>query len=201
MEILLFHLMLILSYVLFRKFGLTFNFRMKNKSNQRHINDIIELLLYGSIIYLVIFRKNKIKFDCIYFITFLISLISFSFILKIPGVGDPLPNIKKWNKNKIIVSTLFACFIWYLNKGNNILTKQNLFFMKLIFLFLIIALIISYKKNRLKTFHPHHWQIFWFLSLLIIPKDNKTKLLSSIFLSMFAHGIICYSAASIINDD
>ena len=193
--------MLISSYVLFRKFGLTFNFRMKEKSNDKHFFDIIELLLYGTFTYMIIFFKNKIKFDCIYFITFLISLISFSFILKIPGVGDPLPNIKKWNKNKIIVSTLFACFIWYLNKGNNIITKKNIFFMKIIFTYLIIALIISYRKNKLKTFHPHHWQIFWFLSLLIIPKDNKTKLLSSIFLSMFVHGVTCYSAASIINHD
>lgn len=201
MEILFFNLMLIASYVLFRKCGSIFNFRMKNKSNKKHLFDIFDLLLYGTIVYLIIFFKNKIKFKTSYFTTFIISLLSFGFILKIPGVGEPLPNIKKWNKNKIIVSSLFAILIYYLNKENKILTNQNIFFMKIIFIYIIIALIISYKKNKLKTFHPHHWQIFWVLSLLVVPNNLKTQLLSSILLSMFAHGIICYSAASIIKHD
>ena len=206
MQIIFFIGMLIISYFLFRSFGSKrnkldlFHFRMRDKSNEKHLIDILELLFYGVTIYKTIFYENILMFDSYYIITFFISLISFGILLKIPGVGETVPNISKWNSNKILITILFILLSFYLNKGNNIFSSQNILFFKLLAVYLSIILVISYKKDKFKTFHPHHWQIFWFLSLLIKPINLKTKILSAIFLSMFSHGIICYSASSIISD-
>ena len=198
-KLFLFEIMLFFSYVLFRIIADKFNLKVKNKTFKTHCKDILDLSFYGFINYLfVFFKDNGLYFDKFYVLYFFISLILFGFILEIPGVGDTVPNIKKWNSNKVI-AIIFLMTLTYLN-GKNIfiLNKRNGALILYLILFSMITLITSYKKNRFKTFHPHHWQIFWFLSLFIIPSISKTRLLSSMFVSFFAHGIIAHSAASIL---
>tara|TARA_B100000161_G_scaffold261990_1_gene231134 strand:+ start:57 stop:665 length:609 start_codon:yes stop_codon:yes gene_type:complete len=196
-----FELMLFCSYIFYRYLAKIFNLKRKSKTSNRHIEDIFDLLKYGIIIYLLIFLHNSSFFNIKYILFYFVSLTIAGFILEIPGVGDTLPNIKKWNKNKFTVMVLFLTMTYLLNKGNFTFDKRNNSILFFFIIFSIITLIISYKQNKFKTLHPHHWQIFLFLSLLIKPKDVKTQILSSIFLSLYSHGIICYSAASIFKHD
>ena len=193
--------MLSISYLFFRTLAKKFNFNMREKTYDKHFQDTLDLIVYGSVVYFFNFLNNKISIDFSYIITFYISLLLFGFFLKIPGVGETVPNIRKWNKNKIIFTLLFTILVFYLNNNNKIFSNQNKIFLFSLFLYLLTLFFKLYKKDKYKTFHPHHWQIFWFLSLLIKPNDIKTKILSSIFLSMFSHGIICYSAAPIYKDE
>mgnify|MGYP001270517144 CR=1 FL=1 len=171
------------------------------KTNSRHYQDIFDLIKYSSVVYFFNLLNNNISFDFTYIITFITSLILFGFFLKIPGVGETIPNIKNWNINKFIFTILFIILVCYLNSDNKIFSNQNKVFLLILSIYLLNLFFKIYRKDKNRIFHPHHWQIFWFLSLLIKPNDIKSKLLSSIFLSMFSHGIICYSAASIINDE
>ena len=51
----IFNLMLIFSYVFYRNLANKFQLRIKNKTLQKHIFDISDLILYGSIFYLLVF--------------------------------------------------------------------------------------------------------------------------------------------------
>ena len=200
-KIFYFEFMLFISYIFYRIIANIFNLKRKDKSKLRHIKDIIDLLKYGSIIYLFVFINNQTFFDLNYALLYMISLIICGFTLQIPGVGETFPNIKKWNKNKLFMIIILLTMTYVLNKGNFIFDKRNNTILSFFIIYSMVTILIAYKKNNLKTIHPHHWQVFWVLSFLIIPKDLKTQMLSSIYLSMFAHGIICYSAASLIKDD
>ena len=49
----IFNLMLIFSYVFYRNLANRYQLRMKNKTLQKHIIDVFDLVLYGSIFYLL----------------------------------------------------------------------------------------------------------------------------------------------------
>lgn len=194
--------MLFFSYFFFRILAKKFNFRMKDKPFKKHIIDIFDLLIYGFIVYLFIFLKNNgYYFDFEYVLIYLFSLILFGFLLEIRGVAKPLPQLKSWNFNKIIVISGLFLLTYYFGKELFVLNKRNVGLLSYLIITIIISTVMSYKKNKFKTFHPHHWQIFWFISLIILPISYPTKILSAMYLSFFAHGVIAYSAASIIKDD
>ncbi len=202
LNIIFFEFMLFFSYIFFRILAKKLNFRMKDKIIKKHIIDIFDLLIYGFIVYLFVFLKNNGSyFDSEYIFIYLISLILFGFLLEIPGVTKPLPQLKSWNFNKFIVISILFLISYHLGGELLVLDKINIGLLSYLILTIIISLIMSYKKNKFKTFHPHHWQIFWFISLIIQPISYSTKILSAMYLSFFAHGIIAYSAASIIKDD
>ena len=198
----IFNLMLIFSYVFYRNLANKFQLRIKNKTLQKHIFDISDLILYGSIFYLLVFNNSSaLSFDIYYAITFIISLAIFGFVLEIPGVDKTVPNIKSWNKNKFIAIILTIIFTIVLGKDIFVLNKRNILIFLNSSIILTLACFLSYDKNKFKTFHPHHWQIFLLVSLIIIPNNNKTKFLSAMYLSFFAHGIIAHSAASLIKNE
>lgn len=198
----IFNLMLIFSYVFYRNLANKFQLRIKNKTLQKHIFDISDLILYGSIFYLLVFNNPlALPFDIYYAITFIISLAIFGFILEIPGVDKTVPNIKSWNINKFIAIIFTIIFTIVLGKDIFVLSKRNILIFLNTLIILILACFLSYNKNKFKTFHPHHWQIFLLVSLIIIPNNNKTKFLSAMYLSFFAHGIIAHSAASLIKNE
>ena len=198
----IFNLMLIFSYVFYRNLANKFQLRIKNKTLQKHIFDISDLILYGSIFYLLVFNNpSALPFDIYYAITFIISLAIFGFILEIPGVDKTVPNIKSWNINKFIAIIFTIIFTIVLGKDIFVLSKRNILIFLNTLIILILACFLSYNKNKFKTFHPHHWQIFLLVSLIIIPNNNKTKFLSAMYLSFFAHGIIAHSAASLIKNE
>ena len=202
LNIFIFEIMLFISYIFYRYIGGNYNLRMKSKNLDKHITDIIDLLIYGFIVYLFNFFKNKgIYFDSEYIIIYFISLVLFGFLLEIPGVATPLPKLTSWNYNKLIIMFLASLITYFFGKEVLSFNKRNIGLLTYLTVAIIIACIISYRKNKFKTFHPHHWQIFWFISLVIIPKSYSTKILSAIYLSFFSHGIISYSAASIIKND
>lgn len=66
---------------------------------------------------------------------------------------------------------------------------------------MVISFLLSYKKNKFKPFYPHHLQVFFIVSIFILPTNNKTKFLSAMYLSFFAHGIIAHSAASMLKNN
>ena len=198
----IFNLMLIFSYVFYRNLANKFQLRIKNKTLQKHIFDISDLILYGSIFYLLVFNNpSALPFDIYYAITFIISLAIFGFILEIPGVDKTVPNIKSWNINKFIAIIFTIIFTIVLGKDIFVLSKRNILIFLNTLIILTLACFLSYDKNKFKTFHPHHWQIFLLVSLIIIPNNNKTKFLSAMYLSFFAHGIIAHSAASLIKNE
>ena len=202
LNIIFFEFMLFFSYIFFRFLAKKFNFRMKDKSFKKHIVDIFDLLIYGFIVYLFIFLKtNGFYFDFEYLFAYLCSLVLFGFLLEIPGVAKPLPELKSWNFNKLIVISILLLLTYNYAKELFVFNKRNIGLLFYLIITIIISLIMSYKKNKFKTFHPHHWQIFWFISLIIQPISFQTKILSAMYLSFFAHGVIAYSAASIIKDD
>jgi hypothetical protein len=194
--------MLIFSYVFYRNLADKYRLRIKDKTLQKHIFDISDLILYGSIFYLLVFTNpSALPFDIYYAITFIISLAIFGFVLQIPGVDKTVPNIKSWNKNKFIAIILTIIFTIILGKDIFVLNKRNILIYLNSLIILILACFLSYNKNKFKTFHPHHWQIFLLVSIIIIPNNNKTKFLSAMYLSFFAHGIIAHSAASLIKNE
>lgn len=198
----IFNLMLIFSYVFYRNLADKYRLRIKDKTLQKHIFDISDLILYGSIFYLLVFTNpSALPFDIYYAITFIISLAIFGFVLQIPGVDKTVPNIKSWNKNKFIAIILTIIFTIILGKDIFVLNKRNILIYLNSLIILILACFLSYNKNKFKTFHPHHWQIFLLVSIIIIPNNNKTKFLSAMYLSFFAHGIIAHSAASLIKNE
>ena len=198
----IFNLMLIFSYVFYRNLANKFQLRIKNKTLQKHIFDISDLILYGSIFYLLVFNNpSALPFDIYYAITFIISLAIFGFILEIPGVDKTVPNIKSWNINKFIAIIFTIIFTIVLGKDIFVLSKRNILIFLNTLIILTLACFLSYNKNKFKTFHPHHWQIFLLVSIIIIPNNNKTKFLSAMYLSFFAHGIIAHSAASLIKNE
>ncbi len=198
----IFNLMLIFSYVFYRNLADKYRLRIKDKTLQKHIFDISDLILYGSIFYLLVFTNpSALPFDIYYAITFIISLAIFGFVLQIPGVDKTVPNIKSWNKNKFIAIILTIIFTMVLGKDIFVLNKRNILIYLNSIIILILACFLSYNKNKFKTFHPHHWQIFLLVSIIIIPNNNKTKFLSAMYLSFFAHGIIAHSAASLIKNE
>lgn len=198
----IFNLMLIFSYVFYRNLANRYQLRMKNKTLQKHIIDVFDLVLYGSIFYLLVFNyPSALPFDIYYAITFIISLAIFGFILEIPGVDKTVPNIKSWNINKFIAIIFTIIFTIVLGKDIFVLSKRNILIFLNTLIILTLACFLSYNKNKFKTFHPHHWQIFLLVSIIIIPNNNKTKFLSAIYLSFFAHGIIAHSAASLIKNE
>lgn len=202
LNVVFFEIMLFISYVFYRYLAGKYNLRMKSKNLDKHIIDIIDLLLYGFIVYLFnFFKNNGTYFDSEYVIIYFISLVLFGFILEIPGVATPLPELRSWNYTKLIVITIILIITNYFGREIFILNKRNISLLTYLIITIIIACILSYNKNKFKTFHPHHWQIFWFISLIIIPVSYPTKILSAIYLSFFSHGIISYSAASIIKND
>ena len=201
LNIVFFEIMLFISYVFYRYLAGKYNLRMKSKNLDKHIIDIIDLLIYGFIVYLFnFFKNNGMYFDSEYVIIYFISLVLFGFILEIPGVATPLPELKSWNYNKLIGIVILLILTYHFGKDLLIFNKRNISLLMYLIITIIIACISSYHKNKFKTFHPHHWQIFWFISLVIIPISYPTKILSAIYLSFFSHGIISYSAASIIKD-
>lgn len=202
MNLFLFELMLIFSYVFYRLISHIFNLRVKKKNFCRNIIDIFDLILYGTIFYLLNFNHPlSLKFDFYYVIIFIISLVIFGFVLEIPGVDKTVPNIKSWNKNKFIAIIFTIVFTIVLGKDIFVLSKRNILIFLNTLIILALACFLSYNKNKFKTFHPHHWQIFLLVSLIIIPNNNKTKFLSAMYLSFFAHGIIAHSAASLIKNE
>ena len=202
MNLFLFELMLIFSYIFYRLISHIFNLRVKKKNFCRNIIDIFDLILYGTIFYLLNFNHPlSLKFDFYYVIIFIISLVIFGFVLEIPGVDKTLPNIKSWNLNKICAIVFVLLLTYFLGKDIFVLNKRNKLILVNFFIIMVIVLLLSYKENKFKTFHPHHWQIFLLVSLIIIPNNNKTKFLSAMYLSFFAHGIIAHSAASLIKNE
>ena len=198
----IFNLMLIFSYVFYINLANRYQLRKKDKTLKKHIIDIFDLVLYGTIFYLLVFcNPSSLPFDKYYMITFIISLTIFGFVLEIPGVDNTVPNIKSWNKNKLITILLTIIFTIILGKDISILSKRNILFFLNTLIILTLACFLSYNKNKFKTFHPHHWQIFLLVSIIIIPNNNKTKFLSAMYLSFFAHGIIAHSAASLIKNE
>lgn len=198
----IFNLMLIFSYVFYTNLANKYRLRIKDKTLKKHIFDISDLILYGSIFYLLVFNNSSaLSFDIYYAITFIISLAIFGFVLEIPGVDKTVPNIKSWNKNKFIAIIFTIIFTIVLGKDIFVLNKRNILIFLNSSIILILACFLSYNKNKFKTFHPHHWQIFLLVSIIIIPNNNKTKFLSAMYLSFFAHGIIAHSAASLIKNE
>ena len=197
LNLILFDLMLTFSYIFYRFLSKKFHLRVKSKNIKKHCFDILELIFYGSIVY---FLYNKRFFDNQYFMIYIISLISFGFVLEVPGVDKTVPNFKLWNLNKMIAIVILIIITFYCGK-NNIINKRNLIITSFSSSIFVYYLIRSYYKNNFKTFHPHHWQIFWYLSLLFVPICFKTKFLSAMYLAFFSHGIIAHSAASILKDD
>ena len=202
LKLFIFEIMLFISYIFYRFLARQFNLRVKNKSFERHSKDIIDLLIYGFIIFIFIFFKNNANyFDKSYIIYFFISLVMFGLILEIPGVDSTVPNFKNWNSNKIVAVISLLVLTYVNGKSNFVLNKRNGGLMVYLIIFSMVTSITSYQKNKMKTFHPHHWQIFWFLSLIMVPNLLKTKILSAMYVSFFAHGIIAHSAASILKDE
>lgn len=204
LNLVLFELMLIIGYVYYRFIAQKFNFRKKDKKYNQHIKDLVDLLIYGSIIFIL--NKNSyidpVK-SIIYFIMFFVNLYLVGFILEVPSIAVPITKINKWSKKKISLIILLTVFTIYSTKNLYEFNQRNIALLTFLGSF-IIATSYRYfvnKKNKKKqSFHPHHWQIFWYLALFIAPYDLLTMFISNFFLSMFAHGIISYSAASILED-
>ena len=201
LNMLLFEIMLFFSYVLFRNISQCYKLRVKVKNSNKHLKDIFDLLFYGLIFYLAVFYNNSHYFNFGYALLFYFSIISFGFLLEIPGVGDTLPNIKTWNLNKILSMFLLLIITIYCSKENIRFSSINILITIFTSIILIIKFIINYKKNKLKSFHPHHWQVFWFLGLFISPYTVRSRFLSALYLSFFSHGIIAHSAASMFKDN
>ena len=200
-KILYFEIMLFLSYIFYRMLSKKFKLRVKVKDTNKHIKDIIDLLLYGLIIFLFVFyQNNSTYFDLKYVILFIISLVLFGLLLEIPGAGDTIPNFKNWKPIKFIGMIILIVTSFYCGTECLVLNQRNINLVLLMITILLIKFITKYKKNIKLVFHPHHWQIFGFLSLFVIPNNFNTKVLSAIYLSFFAHGIIAHSAASIFKD-
>ena len=201
LKLIFFEIMLFFSYVLFRNISNCYKLRVKEKDFKRHLIDVFDLLFYGLVIYLLVFyQKNEIYFDFKYVLLYYFCIISFGFLLEIPGVGDTVPNIRKWNLNKILSMILLVIITIFCCKEAVVFNSYNLLMSIIIGVTLLFKFIANYKKNNLGTFHPHHWQVFWFLSLFISPHTVKSKFLSALFLSFFSHGIIAHSAASMFKD-
>ena len=167
-KVFIFELMLFFSYVFYRNLAKRYQLRVKQKDNKRHIRDIIDLSFYGLIVYLFIFfNNNGLFFDYEYILIYFVSLITFGFVLEIPGVAKPLPQIKSWNLNKLIAIILFLTLSYNCGKDILIVNPRNIALLLYFMIILIMTLITSYYKNKLQTYHPHHWQIFWFLSLVV----------------------------------
>jgi hypothetical protein len=202
LKFIIFEIMLFFSYVLFRNISKCYKLRVKEKDFNRHLVDIFDLLFYGLVFYLIVFyQKNEQYFDIKYILLYYFCIISFGFLLEIPGVGDTVPNIKKWNLNKILSMILLIFVTIFCSKEAVFFNKINILMTILIGIILLVKFISNYNKNKLKSFHPHHWQVFWFLSLFISPYTVKSKFLSALYLSFFSHGVIAHSAASMFKDD
>jgi len=200
-KILYFEIMLFLSYIFYRILSNKIKLRVQVKDINRHIKDIIELLSYGLIIFLIVFYQNNgTQFDLNYVILFITSLILFGLLLEIPGAGDTVPNFKNWAPIKFIGMIILIVTSFYCGTECLVLNQRNINLVLLMITILLINFIIKYKENIKLVFHPHHWQIFGFLSLFVIPNNINTKVLSAIYLSFFAHGIIAHSAASIFKN-
>jgi hypothetical protein len=200
-KILYFEILLFFSYIFYRILSKKFKLRVKVKDINRHTKDIIDLLLYGLIIFLLVFYQNNgTQFDLNYVILFITSLVLFGLLLEIPGAGDTVPNFKNWGPTKFIGMIILIITSLYYGTECLVLNQKNINLILLMITILLIKFIIKYKENTKLIFHPHHWQIFGFLSLFVIPNNINTKVLSAIYLSFFAHGIIAHSAASIFKN-
>lgn len=194
--------MLFFSYILFRNISNCYKLRVKEKDFNRHLVDIFDLLFYGLVFYLLVFyQKNQQHFDIKYVLLYYFCIISFGFLLEIPGVGDTIPNIKKWNLNKILSMILLVIVTIFCSKEAIIFSKINILMAIVTIMITFIKFITKIKTNKLKSFHPHHWQVFWFLGLFISPHTIRSKFLSALYLSFFSHGVIAHSAASMFKDD
>ena len=204
LNLVLFELMLVIGYVYYRFVANKFNFRKKDKRYKQHLKDIVDLLIYGSIIFLL----NKNSFinpvvAIIYFVMFFVNLYVVGYILEIPTLAVPVTKVNEWSKRKISLIILLTIFTIYSTKDLYVLNKRNIALITFLATFAISTSYRYYlnKRNKRKQkFHPHHWQIFWYLALFVAPYDLLSIFISNFFLSMFAHGIISYSAASILED-
>lgn len=204
LNLVLFELMLVIGYVYYRFVANKFNFRKKDKRYKQHLKDIVDLLIYGSIIFLL----NKNSFvnpvvAIIYFVMFFVNLYVVGYILEIPTLAVPVTKVNEWSKRKISLIILLTIFTIYSTKDLYVLNQRNIALITFLATFAISTSFRYYlnKKNKRKQkFHPHHWQIFWYLALFVAPYDLLSIFISNFFLSMFAHGIISYSAASILED-
>uniref|UniRef100_A0A6C0IT61 Uncharacterized protein n=1 Tax=viral metagenome TaxID=1070528 RepID=A0A6C0IT61_9ZZZZ len=200
-KILYFEILLFFSYIFYRILSKKFKLRVKAKDINRHTKDIIDLLLYGLIIFLLVFYQNNgTQFDLKYVLLFIISLVLFGLLLEIPGVGDTVPNFKSWRPTKFIGMIILIIISFYCGTECLVLNNRNINLILIMLSILLVKFVTKYKKNIKLIFHPHHWQIFGFLSLFVIPNNINTKVLSAIYLSFFAHGIIAHSAASIFKN-
>ena len=183
-KILYFEILLFFSYIFYRILSKKFKLRVKVKDINRHTKDIIDLLLYGLIIFLLVFYQNNgTQFDLNYVILFI-----------------TVPNFKNWGPTKFIGMIILIITSLYYGTECLVLNQKNINLILLMITILLLKFIIKYKENTKLIFHPHHWQIFGFLSLFVIPNNINTKVLSAIYLSFFAHGIIAHSAASIFKN-
>lgn len=204
LNLVLFELMLIIGYIYYRFIAKKFNFRKKDKKFKQHLKDIVDLLIYGSIIFLLNQNSNIDPIiGIIYFVMFFVNLYVVGYILEVPSLAVPVTRINEWSKRKISSIILLTIFTIYSTKDLYVLNERNIALLTFLGTFAIATSYRYYlnRKNKKKQkFHPHHWQIFWYLALFVAPYDLLSMFISNFFLSMFAHGIISYSAASILED-
>ena len=72
LNLVLFETMLVIGYIYYRFIANKFNFRKKEKEFDRHKKDLVDLMIYGSIIYLL---NGNSYFNVYYFILFFINCV------------------------------------------------------------------------------------------------------------------------------
>ena len=83
LNLVLFEIMLFISYIYFRIISRKLKFRRKEKTNNKHIKDIIDLMMYGSLIFIL---NGNIYFNHYYILSFFINLVIISKLAKITGL-------------------------------------------------------------------------------------------------------------------
>ena len=148
-ELIFFYLMLIITYIYFRSISNYCKFKKNKKSIKEHINDILDILIYGTVIYYICIKDNKeYVINKYYLLLTLITILAIGYIMEIPNIAEPISNYKKWKKNKLILILLFSIIVYNLCTDCFIANNTNIFKSYQIVLLLFITILQSYNLNK-----------------------------------------------------